>query len=718
MKLLKKISLLAILSFYSLSACGPGSFFSNFSKENYYNFLDASLVGVDEDDLLYSLSSESRVYAYMDRVDYYKQIKKRLNIEEWQTYLQNRVTKKEIEEILYSEESHLLARYKKYAKKIDNKGFENYLNYLSGHTISDLDGAYEVRDGNVSSGFEERYKTPLVVEKDKFLKLRYLFLDMRTSHYSGDYQHTLDLYDNYYASVSEVKSIVVEWIDALRAGALQHLGKSVASNLLYGKVLENKTNAYLGYYDFKIKNDQEWSALMNGAKTDDKRAKFYFLRALKWEGSPLLEHKAIAKVAPNSIWFERLTYMIMQEFQEEAFFYETRENKTNKYLVESRRIYELKEKRFLKTLTSVPNPSFFNLYVQLYLNFLKTGTLESDSFSKLNRMATSDKEKNLIEILSYLEKVVHVDKDSQKSLFQELERLSKKVSPLLKESLFNYTALHNVSIYPERSAKRIYSKIFSDNSEYNQWYISLDAISAESFEQYVEEKNRNYYEQQLFRKSMKILEKNGVAKRLAILNIKDGNFQKAQKYLNQVPIMDYYVHFNPFNVSLSGNNRKRTKKGYHQRQFVTTMLQIEESLKKNPKSAMDHYLYATGRYNTSWFGNSPMLASVRRSTRGPRRERAKHILYNYGAIANEYELALKYATNKEFKAKIAYQLLKVRFLQESLTPKKGDYSEHWIQESKSLKKVYSTYREEYKDTAYGNEIIKKCATFRYFNPTK
>ena len=714
MKCLTKISILAFLSFSTLSACGPGNFYSNFSKDNYYNFLDASLVAVNEEDLLYSLSTESRVYAYEERVEYYAKVKHDLNVEEWTSYFKNRLTTKEVDELLYSKKSTLLERYKNYAKKINHKGFENYLNYLSGHTISDLDGAYEVRDANVGSEFEEKYKTPLVVEKDKFLKLRYLFLDMRTAHYSGDYQHTLDLYDKYYGSVSGVKSIVVEWIDALRAGALQHLGKSVASNLLYGKVLENKSNAYLGYYDFKIKNDKEWLALLSQAKTPSDKAKFYFLRALKWEGVPLLEFESIAKIAPKSIWLERLSYMIMQEFQQDAFIYETTEEKQNKYIIEARKVYALKEKRFLKTLTSLKEPSFFNVYAQVYLNFLKKGILESSSFTKLKKMVTNNKEKRLLEVLNYLEKVLQVNKGSQKALFIELESLTKKVSPTFKESLFNYTALHNASVYPEMSAKRIYSKIFADNTYYSQFYISRDAISADSFEEYVEEKNRNYYEQNLFKKSMKILEKNDVAKTLAILYIKDGNFKKAQKYLNQVPTLKRDTeNFNPFNVSLSGNNRKPSKQSYTQRKFVETMLKIEESLKKNPKSAMDYYLHATGRYNTSWFGNSPMLASIWRSGGGFSVERGKHILYNYKAIAKEYELALKYARKKEFKAKISYQLLKVRRLQERLGSKK-EYSEHWIKESKNLEGLYNGYKDEYSDTQYGKEIIQSCVTFKYF----
>lgn len=703
-----------------LTACGMGSFSSYFSKENYYNFLDASLVGIDDENPLYSLTSYGRTRTYAVRVEYYARVKQKLNVEEWQKYFKDKLNFKEVEDLLYSEIGSLEGRYKKYEEKIDNKDFGKYLYYLSGSNISDLEGAYEVRDTKVSKDFEKFHKTQLTVENDKFLKLRYLFLDMRTAHYSGDYQHTLDLYKNYYSSLVGVKSIVHEWIDALRAGAMQHLGQDVESNWLYAKVLEHKTNAHLGYYDFKIENDTQWKNLLTKAKTADEKAKLYFLRALKWQGSALMEHETIAKIAPNSIWFERLTYMLMQDFQEKAYAYEVNNNKNNQYVKEARKVFDLKEKRFLKTLATLEKPSFFSLYSQTYLAFLREGKLDGKRMANLEKVANK-KSKQFVAILKYLEKTIHVNKENQKTLYASLEELSKEVSTELKASLFNYTALQTAKVYPAMSAKRVYSKIFADTSTFNQYFISRDAILADSFEAYVEEKNRNFFEQKLFKKSMYILEKDGVATTLATLYIKDGNFKKAQKYLDQVPKLNRRTEFNPFNVSLSGNNRKVKGKGYDQRKFVKTMLKLEESMKKNPSSAMDHFLYATGRYNSTWFGNFPDSASIWRTMRGFDEEEAMHIMHNFIAIEKEYELALKYAKDDEFKAKVAYQILKIKFNKEILLKNKRynngysyDSFKTEVLKSDILKDAYGKYISNYKNSNYGKEIIGACATFGYF----
>jgi len=719
MNILKKIVAYALLSLSSLSACGI-DFYSEFAKENYYNFLDASLVKVDENNPLYSLSGH--ISSYWVRVDYFRKIKQEANLQEWREYLDNSLTTKELQNLFYGEEGSLLMRYEEYKKRVDNSAFEYYLKFVAKQSKNVSEYEEEVTASNAQLSKEAIVS--FQEESDPFLKLRYLFLGMRLAHYSGDYKRALMLYDKYYKEVANVKSIVVEWIDALRAGAWQHLGESTKANLLYAQIFKNnKTNAYLGYYDFKVESDEEWRELLSQAKDADQKALFYFLRALKWEGAPLLEHESMAKIAPKSIWFERLTYMIMQEFQEATFDYIIAEDKSASYVKQARRVYLLKEKRFLKTMASLKEPTFFDLYVELYLNLLNGKGLDAKKYAQLQKIATS-KEQPLADLLSYLQEASEVTKISQNSLYAHLKRLYPKLSRVLQPSLFSYTALQSVPLYPKLSAKEIYSKIFADTSGYSAWKISPDSILADSFEAFVEEKNRNYYEQMLFRKSMKSLPKNGVAITLSLLFTKDGDYKKAQKYLNQVPKFNRTSDYNPFNVSLSGNNRKATKKGYTQRKFVKTMLKIEQSLKRNPQSAMDHFLYANGLYNVSWFGNSPMLASIWRTTNSIEKSRAEHIKHNISKIKKEYQLALKYATNKEFKAKVAYQLLKIAFNEEILLPNSDyipqfkvswDNSLHTlVRDSSRLKRLYSEYKKEYKDTKYGERMIWSCLTFDYF----
>jgi hypothetical protein len=723
MDIFKKVFLLLVLNYTALVACGGGGYFNAFVKENGYDFLAPILIDIKEENPLYKLSSYG-TYSYSKRKTYFNQKSKELNLKEWQNYFEDRLTLKELEELFYVEHNSLENSYNNIAKKLNNKIFEKYFNYVADQEIN----AKGHEEQKISSDvLIKRGEKALLNEEDKFLKLRYLFLVMRLNHYSNNYAEVLALYKKHYSSVKDVNSIVFEWIDALRAGALQHLGRDVESNMLYGEILKNnKTNAYLGYYDFKIENDKQWNALLSQVKTKEDKALFYFLRALKWEGVPLIEHRELLKTAPNSVWFERLTYMIMQDFQNRYFDKESID-KNDKYEMTNYNSYLEQKEYFFKTLKMLKEPKFFSLYSEVYLMIKEQENLEElpKKFTKLSSMA-NDKQKLYVDMLRYINgvRVITSTKDNaNKPLFKKLAKLLKEAPPAKRESIFAYTAHYMAKLYPKNSPEEHFSKHCSVMPSVGYSYIAayMDSIDADDFERYVEKKSRSFYEEKVFRIVMGSLAKNDVAKFLTLLYTKDANFEKANYYMSQVPKLNRKTKFNPFNVFLSGNNRKRKGKGYEQRKFVKTMLKIRKALDKDPTSAMDHYLYANGLYNSSWFGNFPMVGSVDRSVTSFSVAEGEHILKNFDIVEKEYNLALEYATKSEFKAKIAYQLLKIeynRFIIQNEASRYGVYVAYFepkkLVNSKKFTKAIAKYKESYSNTKYGKEIIKKCATFKYF----
>jgi len=724
MKRLKNIVLILLLSLIRLSACADMGWESNFIKDYDYDFLDPVLIGQTEENPLYNLASSS-TFAYWDRVQYFKTKEHQLNVQEWRDYFHNAVTTKELEKLLYDEKKSPMSIYPSLASKLNNPSFKRYLQFVE-------------KQSKFANSIEEDKENPVTIskqgekllraEKDKFLKLRYLFLTMRIYHYSGKYKKALNLYNEFYPELKQVDSIVFEWIDALRAGALQHLGKNVESNLLYGEILKNnKTNAYLGYYDFKIENDKQWNNLLAKAKTADDKALFYFLRALKWEGVPLIEHRQIAKIAPKSIWFERLSYLIMQKFQSTNIETQTH----TKYDKANYKSYLEKKKYFLKTISTLKEPSFFSLYAKAYLEIRHQENLSTltQELKHLNSIANK-KQKVFVEMLSYINNIRAIrmtNREKNKPLFKKMIELFKKAPAKKRKIIFAYTAHYMEKLYPKNSPEALFSHLSSliQKDYYEWWGVSsvIDIITAEQFENYIENKNRSIYEEELFKQTMRTLKKNDVAKFLTILNTKDGNIEKANYYLKQVPNLNRKTKFNPFNVSLSGNNRKiKGKKGYTQREFLKTMLKIRHTLDKNNSSAIDHFLFATGLYNSSWFGNFSMLGSVSRSTSSFSKGEAKHILQNLELIEKEYKLALKYAKKKEFKAKIAYQLLKVDYNRAIINNQHNKYDRIYVgasvtkllKESPSFTKAIKSYKTDYESTKFGHKIIKQCASFRYF----
>ena len=218
---IEKILLIVLLSLTKLVACGNSEYISVFVKDNNYDFLDASLIGMKEENPLYKLT-KNRVYGYGERVEYFHKKSRELNLKEWQNYFNNKLTFKDLEALFYSENTSLEKSYAIYSSKIKNSAFKKYFYYMADQQIY-AQGYENVKTS--SKVLISRGVKALDAEKDKFLKLRYLFLVMRLNHYSKNYADTLALYNTYYDEVKEVDSLVFEWIDALRAGALQHLGK-------------------------------------------------------------------------------------------------------------------------------------------------------------------------------------------------------------------------------------------------------------------------------------------------------------------------------------------------------------------------------------------------------------------------------------------------------------------------------------------------------------
>ncbi|MEM9824231.1 MAG: hypothetical protein AAF985_24310, partial [Bacteroidota bacterium] len=63
--------------------------------------------------------------------------------------------------------------------------------------------------------------------KSNYIRLRYAYQMIRLAHYSGDYEQTLELYEELLPKVEPIESILHNWILGHKAGALYRLGEKV-----------------------------------------------------------------------------------------------------------------------------------------------------------------------------------------------------------------------------------------------------------------------------------------------------------------------------------------------------------------------------------------------------------------------------------------------------------------------------------------------------------
>jgi hypothetical protein len=727
MSMFKKVLITLVLFTIQLFSCA-GGWNEMYVKDENYNFTSPSMIGLNQNNSLYFLSNDYGAHA--DRLQYFEKVKKSENIKAWQSYLGGSVSSKEIENIFYSNLS-VSQSYKKYATKINKPQLASYIDFL------DKQMPFVTQDYNPSwepkPPLPKNYQTVLSAgislfnnSNDKFLKERYMFLVMRLYHYGGDYRKALDFYSKNKSYIQK-GSVVDEWTKALKAGALQNLGFLNEANMLYADIFKNnKTNAYLGYYDFKVTSDSQWNALLGMAKTNDEKAELYFLRAMNWENSHLMELENIASVAPESVWFERLSFMVMQDLQNQRYSIMQSSTERRYSYDNDPKSYNEQMVYYKKILQSLKNPSFFSQYALLYLDVLSYKNLDSSKMSKLKSVAGNNA--TYVSLLEYLDKLNKTKSiDEVDSLTPSLKSLLASLPKEQQVSLVRYSVLQLSTLYPKDSVNRLVTMEYATNKyfgSYNVGYL-LNEADADEFEQYMNLKNRTFLHKEVFLKMVDEKKDESFANFMAgTLFIQKNNFSKALSYLNKTNLDDTVISdYNPFNATISGNNRTGKQVSYDQAKFATTMLELQNKIKANTANATDYYLYATGLYNKSWFGSFPKSSVYNRSTY---LEVTKRKTEDLDLAQKYYMKSLSSAKDNEMKAKISYQLLKIDFARMMLK-NAGSKNEIWnpaFDDMEDLRKLVNVnpsfrqnlkdYKQSYSNTSYGREAIRSCASFRSF----
>jgi len=730
MKLIAKFIIGAFVLSGELFGCAS-SYGETFVVDEYYNFINPKMVNMQSEDSIYNLPSSSAkggVVAYNERVNKYNEISKIENIKEWSKYFANRLSKKEIETIFYGEDRYanttITKSAKPYMHKLDDK-FKKYISFL------DLQMPLATANKPSTELINTMKKQALLLSRncdDKFLKSRYAFLILRLYHYSGDYESAIDFYEKN-SVILNSNWLIKEWSDALYAGAIKRVGMQLKANELYADIFQNnKTNPYIGFYDFEIKDDAMWKAQLANAKNNDDKARLYFMRAMDWKNEPIYELEEIVKIAPQSIWFDRLSYMIMQSLQNQRYsmsssYYNDRyeDGKAQKSA------YDASNSYYYRILASQKNPSFFTTYAQLYLDALGNKPLSTEKLSLLKSKANSQTGVyvELVKYLYDLNAFKSTDIAEQNAFYEKLKPIISKLDEKQKQSLLRYTALNIATLYPKNSVQRELASDYANDYATSIGYLLANS-DADELEHYTNQQ-KSFLDNEIFKLYTNIKEDKGYSYYLmTTLFMQKNDFTKAKQYALKIKDKDLLAFsYNPFNISLSGNNRKPIKTGYCLIKFIETMITLQNKIKTKSATDMDYYLYANGLYNKSWFGNVPTSAMYYRSIYIGKDD-AKYRAFNLSTAKKEYISALQKTNDNELKAKISYQLLKIDLANAMLVAaskdkygfysNSGDFDEtakELLKQSKDFRENTKAYKAKYQNTKNGKETIKQCATFRH-----
>ena len=320
---MSKFLVLLILSI-ELFACGRGYYIPDFYKDGYFDFLPKQKTPLQN-------YSYINTRAYGDAKDYYQKIRNELNIKEWSEYL--KVSKDDAKLIVYKDKKPFMIT--------DSKKREEFVTYKN--------ALKNIKDFDTNWTKVEQIFLPLYTnEKLPFFKLRLAYNLIKSYHNQKKFDKELE-FINSLKKDDFPNSIVWEWIDSFKAGAIKNKGDLVTSSYLFSKIFAtHKSDAYIGYYDFEIKSDKEWQELLSLAQTNEEITLFYYLRSLNPKANKLLELKEMTKIEPDSKWVKNLSFMLAQRVQFLSYLrQEEKLDKNQEKFIKDYLSYLDKEQKFL-----------------------------------------------------------------------------------------------------------------------------------------------------------------------------------------------------------------------------------------------------------------------------------------------------------------------------------------------------------------------------------
>ena len=170
----------------------------------------------------------------------------------------------------------------------------------------------------------------------------------------------------------------------------------------------------------------------------------------------------------------------------------------------------------------------------------------------------------------------------------------------------------------------------------------------------------------------------------------------------------------PKNFAIAGE-------GYNKPKFAEAMANLERKMKSEPGNAENYYLFATGLYNTSTYGNSWNLISYDWSSM----DFARKAVYPYDtdyiktSNAEKYFLnALSISNKADFKAKCTFMAVKCRQKQQEMPSYVSNYNAYdAAQKNYDNVMRHNPYFKDlqlYKQTAFYKTAVAECSYLRDF----
>lgn len=292
--------------------------------------------------------------------------------------------------------------------------------------------SWEDKESDVDAMLDliEKGKEEFLSTQSYYFRLRYAYQLVRLAHYAKKYTLVLELYDYLMPKLDNDPSIIEDWIEGHRAGALQALGQRVEAAYIFSRIFDRcPSKREAAFRSFDIRTDEEWEACLHLCKTDHEKAMLHVLRARGKNSRLVEEMKSIYELDPEN---ENLEYLLVREIKklEKDFLgYEFNDKRAqNKQYFNiprpnaDKRVIELQG--FVRDLLKdnhLAHPDFWKI-AEGYLELLSGDYyFAKKTFADARKMVSNDTLKTQLEILDLVLEIAsmeQLDKSQEERIYE------------------------------------------------------------------------------------------------------------------------------------------------------------------------------------------------------------------------------------------------------------------------------------------------------------
>ncbi len=689
--------------------------------------------------------------------------KKKLNIEDWQTFLgKENYSYVLLDDVIYkssySSKKNLLEKKKNKTWSAKDQAFLEYLEtaYIA-QGYSYLPDNGKENHGPALAELFKRLGEQIKKEKFPFLRDRYVFQLIKVMRYQNFHDKAIETYQKYFFDKS---SFIKYWAQDHVAGIYRLKGNKALANQNFVQVFTYApAKRHSSYHGVSIRSQDDWNAVYSKLNNEEKIS-LHFIRATHSDSKALEDIRAIHQLNSNH---EFVDLLVTREINKmEKILLSGEDEKTyNKAEVQSymRELLAFNKKRIVNTL-NFAKIVLENHYLAFLLeDYEKAYEVRHFGFSKLSNQYL-EKQKHIIELIAY----IHLNDVNTKASQNEIGGLLLKIN---KKNGIYYDFEHYENGYGDHSD----TEFFNTPNHYVFHYLKDHLSNAEFATMFSGETLYfliTYYDQESLNAPLvdRMIDyvKNGEETQLkkyilthyfdisfvfnktnedyinALLDIKATLLLRDPEKINEaIAIFEklpkefyeknsyYKITDNPFNAYLDDCIGVYKKCNKHQTKTKHTKLSFAKTLQKiynkalNKNSATDYFLLGNAYLNISGHGSSWMATSYYRTS-----DVTNYM--DYSKAQKFYKKALQYTNDRELEAKIHFMLAKCEqwdYWNSKKALGRSSFSRFYYVKSnyqdvmkhiqaEGYRSHFGTLKKQYSNTKLYQQAIKECKYFNYY----